>query len=77
MSAKALDSVGSALGATRSLPPGLAGTVSDAARHAFIHGLDVASLVGFGVAVAGGLLAWRFLPAGMTTGAAAPPPTCP
>jgi len=70
-SAKALDSVGSALAATRSLPPGVAATVSTAAKRAFIHGLDLASLVGFCVAVTGGLLAWRFLPAGMTTGAPA------
>ncbi|HEY2428712.1 MAG TPA: DHA2 family efflux MFS transporter permease subunit [Acidimicrobiales bacterium] len=69
VSTKALDSVGSALSAAHSLPAGVAANVSDAARRAFIHGLDVASLVGVGVAVAGGLLAWRFLPAGMTTGA--------
>jgi EmrB/QacA subfamily drug resistance transporter len=71
VSAKALDSVGSAYDAARGLPPNLGRTVADAARHAFIHGLDIASLVGFGTAIAGGLLAWCFLPAGMTTGAPA------
>jgi len=72
VSAQALDSVGSALTAAHQLPPVLAHTVSSAASHAFIRGLDIASLVGFGVAVGGVLVAWRFLPAGMTSGA---PPT--
>jgi EmrB/QacA subfamily drug resistance transporter len=63
LAAKTLDSVGSALGTARSLPPGLARTVGDAARAAFIHGLDVSALVGFSVAVTGAVMAWRFLPA--------------
>ena len=71
-SSRALASVGSALGTARGLPPGLARTVRDAATRAFIHGLDVASLVGLGVAVVGGAVAWRFLPAGMKVGAPAP-----
>jgi EmrB/QacA subfamily drug resistance transporter len=70
VSTKALDSVGSALATARSLPPGAALAVSDAAKRAFIHGLDVSALVGLGVAVAGGAMAWRFLPAGMRVGAA-------
>ncbi|HLY83633.1 MAG TPA: DHA2 family efflux MFS transporter permease subunit [Acidimicrobiales bacterium] len=71
VSAKVRDSVGSALQVSRSLPAGVARTVNDAARRAFLHGLDISSLVGLGVAVAGSLLAWRFLPAGMTVGAGA------
>jgi len=74
VSAQALDSVGPALAEAHQLPSALGHTVTDAARSAFIHGLDVASLVGFGIAVAGALLAWRFIPAGMTTGAPAPAP---
>jgi EmrB/QacA subfamily drug resistance transporter len=72
VSAHALDSVGPALAAARGLPAQLGHAVGDAARSAFIHGLDVASLVGFAIAVAGALLAWRFLPPGMKTGAPAP-----
>jgi hypothetical protein len=77
VSAQALDSVGPALAAAHQLPPALGLTVGDAARRAFIHGLDVASLVGFAIAVGGALLAWRFLPAGMTVGAGAPVPEVP
>jgi hypothetical protein len=71
VSAKALDSVGAALGAAGSLPPGLSETVSAAAKQAFIRGQDVSSLVGLGVAIAGALLAWRFIPEGMRMGAPA------
>jgi MFS transporter, DHA2 family, multidrug resistance protein len=71
VSAKALDSIGSALGAASTLAPGAAESVSAAAKHAFIRGLDISSVVGFGVAVGGGLLAWRFVPAGMRSGASA------
>jgi EmrB/QacA subfamily drug resistance transporter len=73
VSVKALDSVGSALAVARTLPAGAARTVGDSARRAFIHGLDVASLVALGVAICGAALAWRFLPAGMTVGAATAP----
>ena len=69
---RAADSVGAALGAARSLPPALGAAVRAAADRAFIHGLATASLVGTGVAVAGALVAWRFIPAGMTVGAPAP-----
>ena len=67
--AQARNSVGPALAVARSLPAPIGATVADAARHAFIRGSDAASLVGVGVAVGGVLLAWRFLPAGMRTGA--------
>ena len=72
VSAKALDSVGAALASARTLPAGVAQTIDEAARRAFIHGLDVASVVGLGVAIAGACVAWRFLPAGMRVGAAVP-----
>jgi hypothetical protein len=72
VSTQSLDSVGSALTAAQTLSPTLARTVSNAATRAFIHGLDIASLVGFAVAVGGAFVAWRFLPTGMTTGAPAP-----
>jgi hypothetical protein len=41
----------------------LSGTALDAARHAFIHGLDIASLVAVFIALAGAAIALRFLPA--------------
>ncbi len=68
----ALDSIGSALGAASSLPAGAAQSVTAAAKQAFIRGLDISSMVGFGVALAGAALAWRFIPAGMRVGASAP-----
>ncbi len=74
VSAQALDSIGSALGAAGSLPSATAQTVADAAKQAFIRGVDIASLVGFVVAVVGALMAWRFIPAGMRVGAPAAPP---
>jgi hypothetical protein len=73
-SAGALDSIGSALATARTLPAATARAVTDAARHGFVHGLDVSSYVAVGVALAGAAIAWRFLPAGMTVGAAAPAP---
>jgi hypothetical protein len=69
---KALDSIGSALGAASSLPAGAAQSVTAAAKQAFIRRLDISSVVGFGVALAGAALAWRFIPAGMRVGASAP-----
>jgi hypothetical protein len=72
VSARARNSVGPALAAARALPASVGPTVAGAAWHAFIRGLDAASLVGFGVAVGGVVVAWRFLPAGMTTGAPVP-----
>ncbi|HEY2303794.1 MAG TPA: DHA2 family efflux MFS transporter permease subunit, partial [Acidimicrobiales bacterium] len=74
LSARALDSIGSALGAAGSLPSATAQTVADAAKQAFIRGVDIASLVGFVVAVVGALMAWRFIPAGMRVGAPVLPP---
>ena len=65
--AQARNSIGSALAVSHSLPAPSAGLVKQAARNAFIHGLDVASAVGFVVAVGGALLAWRFLPAPAST----------
>jgi len=58
---RAGDSLGTALEAARSL--GRA-DVADAARHAFIHGLRLASLVAFVVALIGAAVAWRLLPGG-------------
>jgi hypothetical protein len=77
VSAKAIDSIGSALGAAATLPAGAAHTVSAAAKQAFIRGQDISSLVGLGVALAGAALAWRFLPAGMRVGAPAGSTTAP
>jgi EmrB/QacA subfamily drug resistance transporter len=68
VAAQALSSVGGALGVGRTLPAAAGLRVDSAATHAFIRGADVASLVGFGVALAGVVVAWRFLPAGMTVG---------
>jgi Na+/melibiose symporter-like transporter len=67
--AKALDSVGATLAAGRQLPEATRGLATEAARHAFIHGLGVASLVGVGVALAGAAIAARFLPPAMHLGA--------
>jgi EmrB/QacA subfamily drug resistance transporter len=72
VSARSVDSLGAALATARRLPPGLATTVSDSAKSAFIHGLDISAAVGLVVAVAGGFVAWRFLPGGMRVGAVAP-----
>ncbi|MCU1459062.1 MAG: drug resistance transporter [Actinomycetia bacterium] len=67
----AVDSIGSALVTARGLPAGTAATVTDAARVAFMHGFDVAHLVGCAVAVLGAGLAYAFLPANMKMGSAA------
>jgi MFS family permease len=54
------EAAAASLGAALSIQgvPGLA----DAAKHAFIDGLGMATLIGAGVAAAGALLAHRFLP---------------
>ena len=59
----ALDSVGGAAQAARHLPPADGQLLVDAARHAFVHGLDVAAVVAVVVALLGAGLAARFLPA--------------
>jgi EmrB/QacA subfamily drug resistance transporter len=74
VSAQALNSVGSAFGVATRLPATQSNAVADAARHAFIRGTDVASIVAVGVALAGALTARAFLPAGMRVGAAVPSP---
>ena len=73
--AKALDSVGATLAAGNGLPPGARQLASNAASRAFMHGLDLASLVGVFVALAGAATAARFLPPAMRLGADAVPPT--
>jgi EmrB/QacA subfamily drug resistance transporter len=60
---RALDSVGSTLAASTGLPAAARVASVDAARHAFIHGLDVASLVAVVIALVGAAIAARFLPA--------------
>jgi hypothetical protein len=73
--AKALDSVGATLAASNQLPSGARQLASAAASRAFIHGLDLASLVGVFVALAGAATAARFLPPAMRLGADAATPT--
>ena len=77
VSAHALDSVGAALGAARTLPAQQARVVQVDARTAFVHGLSVSSTVGLGVAILGAGLAWKFLPAGMSVGATPAAPLSP
>ena len=72
---KALDSVGATLAAGNRLPPGARQLASKAAAHTFMHGLDLASLVGVFVALAGAATAARFLPPAMHLGADAATPT--
>ena len=55
-------SVGAALAAARSLPAARAPAVVEAVKAAFVHGSNVACMVGAVVAVAGALLAVRALP---------------
>jgi EmrB/QacA subfamily drug resistance transporter len=73
---RAGDSLGSALQVARSLGRV---DVADAARHAFIHGLRMASLLAFVVALVGAVVAWRLLPGGraLTAADAAPTPAVP
>ena len=56
------DSIGSALAIAKGLPGTDGTTLSDAARHAFIHGADLTCWVAAGVAVAGALIAYLALP---------------
>jgi EmrB/QacA subfamily drug resistance transporter len=58
---RAGDSLGAAMEAARTLG---STTVADAARHSFIHGLRLASFLGFVVALVGAGVAWRLLPGG-------------
>jgi EmrB/QacA subfamily drug resistance transporter len=61
--AAARESLGGALEAASQAGGGrTAQAIADAGREAFIHGLRVASLVGFAVAAIGTLTAWRLLP---------------
>ncbi len=62
----ARDSFSSALTTARSLGnTNAAQQLADAARHAFIHGLRLASLVAFVIAIIGSVVAWRLLPGGL------------
>ena len=59
------DSIGKALEAVRdfNLPTDLAGSVHDAASHAFVSGMQVAAWAGAAVVVCAAIIAYRFLPA--------------
>jgi EmrB/QacA subfamily drug resistance transporter len=72
VTAKALGSVGAALQVAPRLSAASGDALASAARHAFLHGADAACLVGAAITAAGALIAARFLPAGMRTGAPAP-----
>jgi EmrB/QacA subfamily drug resistance transporter len=72
--AAAHDSIGAAAGLVGKLSPAQTEVVLSAARHAFIQGMDVASWVGAGIALAGALVALVFLPTGMRVGAEVPTP---
>jgi DHA2 family multidrug resistance protein-like MFS transporter len=62
----ARDSLGTAMQTARSLgSTDAAQRITDAARGAFIHGLRLASLVAFVVALVGAAVAWRMLPGGL------------
>jgi EmrB/QacA subfamily drug resistance transporter len=62
----ARDSLGAAKQTARSLgSTDAAQRIVDAARGAFIHGLRLASLVAFVVALVGAAVAWRLLPGGV------------
>jgi EmrB/QacA subfamily drug resistance transporter len=61
----ARDSLGAAMQAAGTLSTGAAARLTDAAQHAFIHGLRLASFVAFAVAVIGAAVAWRLLPGGV------------
>ena len=56
------DSIGSALSIARGLPGTQGGPLTDAARHAFIHGADITCWVAAGVAVVGALVTFVALP---------------
>jgi EmrB/QacA subfamily drug resistance transporter len=77
LSGKALDSVGATLAAATRLPAGARAASVDAARHAFIHGLTVSSLVAVGVALAGATIAARFLPPPVRVAASTNEPNLP
>ncbi len=66
------DSIGSAAGLVGQVTPAQAEIVVAAARHAFISGMDAASWLAAGVALAGAGVALVFLPRGMRVGSAAP-----
>ena len=61
----ARDSLSTAVQTARSLGTGAGTRLVDAAQHAFIHGLRLASFVAFAVALIGAAVAWRLLPGGV------------
>jgi hypothetical protein len=63
LSGHALDSVGATIAAAGRLPIAARAETVAAARQAFVHGLDVASIVAFAIALVGAAIALRFLPA--------------
>jgi hypothetical protein len=63
LSGHALDSVGATIAAASRLPIAARAETVAAARQAFVHGLDVASIVAFVIALVGAAIALRFLPA--------------
>jgi EmrB/QacA subfamily drug resistance transporter len=76
--AAARESLGAALEAASRAGTGRTGqAIANAGREAFIHGLRLASMVGFGIAVIGTVVAWRLLPAraGAPADATRPLPT--
>jgi EmrB/QacA subfamily drug resistance transporter len=66
---QARESVGSALHAASTLSTGPASSLLDASHSAFVHGADVAVLVGAVVVGVSSVLAFRFLPRGNATAA--------
>jgi EmrB/QacA subfamily drug resistance transporter len=61
----ARDSLDAALQTAHSLGNTAGARLADAAQHAFIHGLRLASFVAFAVALVGAGVAWRLLPGGV------------
>jgi DHA2 family multidrug resistance protein-like MFS transporter len=61
----ARDSLSTAVQTARSLGTGAGTRLVDAAQHAFIHGLRLASFVAFAIALIGAAVAWRLLPGGV------------
>jgi hypothetical protein len=71
------DSIGGAATVMAHLAHPQAGALFLVARRGFVQGLDAASWVAMAVTIAGALVAWVFLPAGMRVGATAPPAPAP
>jgi hypothetical protein len=70
--AQASTGLAEALGVGAQLSGQAGAQVTDAARHAYVSGMSVASLVGATVAVVGSFFVYRNLPATLRPGAQAP-----